>query len=266
LGVNTIDREFVADVIREDQAAPAQAVPQVATQLEMPKVIPVRKEARKERLWKNRASLGYTFVGGNTDREQGSIVLESNRKTKSKHTRLKFEAFTAEQNGSRTEEQYYGLASHDVRVNAASRWYTTYQIEAEKNRFRNLDYRVTPGIGIGYWWIDKPNLQLKTEGLLAYEMVKYKNGSRAENTILLVPSLYYKKEFGNGITISEDLKFYPSLEDLDQYRFRSETAFRQPIRENLSWKISLIEDYNSLPAEGDDKLDYRLVTGLEYEF
>ena len=66
--------------------------------------------------------------------------------------------------------------------------------------------------------------------------------------------------------LSEDLTAYPGLKSDSGVILRSETAFTNPLQENLDLEVKYIMDYNSEPAAGADKIDTQIIIGVKYKF
>ena len=66
--------------------------------------------------------------------------------------------------------------------------------------------------------------------------------------------------------MAQDLTLYPSLGDTGEYRLHSETSLINPIDDRLSLRLSLIEDYNSNPAQDTKKNDMQIISALTYSF
>jgi len=62
------------------------------------------------------------------------------------------------------------------------------------------------------------------------------------------------------------LTVYPGLESDAGVVLKSETAFNNPVTEDLDLQVKYIVDYDSEPAEGKKKTDTQLITGLNYKF
>jgi putative salt-induced outer membrane protein YdiY len=81
-----------------------------------------------------------------------------------------------------------------------------------------------------------------------------------------VPRFFIDKRLIGNLHLSEDLSYYPSLENFNDYRFRSETDLINQITQQWSLKISYINDFDSIPPLGFKKDDYIWVTSLVYHF
>ena len=61
--------------------------------------------------------------------------------------------------------------------------------------------------------------------------------------------------------------YLPSVSDwTNDYLFRAETALTMPITKLLSFKASLLEQYDSTPDEGTDRNEVKLLFGLSLVF
>ena len=46
-------------------------------------------------------------------------------------------------------------------------------MKVEHDRIARLDYRVTPGVGVGYQWVEKPEINFYTEAGISYVYENY---------------------------------------------------------------------------------------------
>jgi putative salt-induced outer membrane protein YdiY len=98
------------------------------------------------------------------------------------------------------------------------------------------------------------------------EHTDFRDDTSSENEIILVPRAYLKKKLLGESVLVQDTVFYPSLEEVEDYRFHSETTLKNPFTDKLSLNLSLINDYNSNPTEDIKKHDLSVITSLEYSF
>lgn len=90
---------------------------------------------------------------------------------------------------------------------------------------------------------------------------------RYENHLNLRLLAHYDQVLFKNSKISEDLTFLPNLGDFGEFRAINELAFTTPIAENLSLRVSLKNEYDSEPGQGNiEKWDTILVTGVRWEF
>ena len=70
-----------------------------------------------------------------------------------------------------------------------------------------------------------------------------------------------------GLKFSETLTFYPSLENSDDYTWRSEASLSAPLTDRWAVNFKNIINYDNNPDSPDiDKTDYTWILGLNFPF
>ena len=103
-----------------------------------------------------------------------------------------------------------------------------------------------------------------TEGAIGFEHTNYRDGTKSDNEVILIPRGFLEKILVGNLKISEDITIYPSLSEGGEYRLHSETALVNPITDQVSWKVSFIDDFNSSPSGSTKKNDFRLISSFDY--
>ena len=104
------------------------------------------------------------------------------------------------------------------------------------------------------------------EGAIGFEHTNYRDGTESDNGAVLIPRGFLEKKLIGNLQFSEDITLYPSLSEGSEYRLHSETAFINPISDQVAWKFSIINDYNSSPSGNTKKNDFRLISSFDYSF
>jgi len=216
--------------------------------------------------WQRKASLGYSQTGGNTEASQGSVEVSINRKTDDDEWMGQLKAYLSTSNKKMDAKKFYGMARYAYSYGNDLKWYNFYKIEADQDRFANIDYRLIPSTGIGYWFSDEEDWKLMTEGAIGFEHTNYRDLTDSDNEVVLIPRGYLERILIGNLKISQDIILYPSLSDRGKYRLHSETALINPINDMISWKVSFIDDFNSSPSGTTKKNDFRLISSVDYEF
>ncbi len=154
----------------------------------------------------------------------------------------------------------YGLRIWD------QKWVNFYKVETDHDRFANINYRIIPSLGLGYWFSDTDDWKALTELGIGATYIGYRNSSKNTTEATIIPRAFFDKRLFNETHLTEDITIYPSLKTSGHYRLHSETAFNNPISKQLIFKVSLIDDYNSHPASDKKRNDTQLVTSLNYSF
>ncbi|MFC1594283.1 YdiY family protein [Candidatus Omnitrophota bacterium] len=215
--------------------------------------------------WERNVSLGYSKSSGNTQNSEVATKLSLHRKTDEDEFHFQGDTYYSSTN-KRMDAQQWNLMSRYALSFEDKSWFNFYKIEVNHDRFANIDYRIVPSIGIGYWFEDTDDFKLMTELGAGAQYTNYRDSTKDDIEPILIPRAYIEKRIIDDARISEDLTLYPSLEDTGKYRLRSETVFTNPISDELSLQLSWVNDYDSDPSSGTKKHDMRFISALTYSF
>jgi putative salt-induced outer membrane protein len=225
------------------------------------------EQAAEEPVWQREFSLGYTKSSGNTEASQLSATLSADRKIEHvNEINLKADLFYSSSNGQMDAQRWQGMGRYAFSFGETKKWYNFYKFEADHDKFANVDYRLIPAAGVGYWLYDLPEMKVMAELAIGFEHTDYSDRSKESNEAILIPRAFFEKTFFEDTKFSQDLSLYPALDDFSDYRLHSETALTTALNEKLSLRLSLIDDYNSSPASSAEKNDLRLISSLAYSF
>lgn len=214
--------------------------------------------------WKQEVSLGYTQKTGNTQSRELLSNYEGMRTTEEAEITIKAGVLYSSVNKKMDGQKYNGSLRYAPEL-AETDWFGFAKIEAEHDRFAGIDYRYVPSIGAGYWIAREEDFTASGEVGVGHEYVKYTNGSDDDN-VVLIPRFYAEKAVLEKAKLSEELIFYPNLEDVKKYRIRSETRFTNALSEALALRVSFIDEFNTNPTGESKKNDTQLVLSLVYGF
>lgn len=230
-----------------------------------PEVVAVKDDEEESRLWQREILLGYNKSNGNTKNAQLSFSLNANRKTDHNEFTIKGNNYYSSFNKKMTTQQWTGMIRYAYSF-WDREWYNFYKVEGAHDRFANIDYRIVPSSGIGYWFSDEPDWKAMIEGAFGLEYTNFRDDTKETDDPVFISRAFLKKKVFRELTISEDISIYPSLTDLREYRLRSEASFVNPINDQFALRVDVINDYNANPSENVKKMDTRLMTSLQYSF
>jgi len=245
MGAVTIKREFLQRIESEEQIQVVEEKPEVQ--------------------WMREVSLGYNKSSGNTQNNQLATKLSIHRKTDDNEFHLQGDTHYSSSN-KKMDAQRWNLMGRYAFSFGVRKWYNFYKLETSHDRFANIDYRVIPSAGVGYWFSDAADFKAMSELGLGLEYTNYRDQTKDESEPVLIPRAFVEKRLWGQSRISEDLFLYPSLEHTGEYRLHSETVFSNPINDALALELSLINDYDSDPPTNIKKHDARLMSSLVYSF
>jgi len=216
--------------------------------------------------WQRKISIGYSQTGGNTEASQGSGELFINRKTGDDEWTGKLSTHISTSNDEMDAKKFYGMGRYAFSYGNDLKWYNFYKFEADQDYFANINYRLIPSTGVGYWFSDAEDWKLMIEGAIGFEHTNYRDNTKSENEAILAPRGFLEKRLVGNLRISEDIILYPSLSEGGKYRLHSETALINSLSDKVSWKLSFIDDFNSDPSGNTKKNDFRLISYVDYAF
>ena len=229
--------------------------------------LPKESKEAGEVIWKREVAAGYNKATGNTRDSQLSIsfFISRNKKHVDEIT-LKGDAYYSSSDRKMNAQKWYGMTRYAFSFGSTKRWYNFYRLESDHDRFADIDYRLIPSAGVGYWFYDLPGVKLLAELAAGFEHTDYRSKTEDRDEAILIPRAFFEKKLFTNSKISQDLYLYPAVEDFSQYRLRSETILAVALNEKLSLRLSLIDDYNSAPPGDTKKNDLRLISSLAYSF
>lgn len=223
--------------------------------------------AFSEVVYEREVSLGYNLSKGNTNTEQLDLAAKYNRnRPHIDEVTFKGNFSYAAANKEMTAQKWFGLGRYAYSLGNLKKWYNFYRLEASHDGFANIDYRLVPATGVGYWFLDKEDLKFLSEAGFGFQRTVYRDETKTRNEPIFTPRLYFMKKISPPFTISEDLTFYQSLSNTEHYNARSETSATAAINERLSLRTSFIDEFESVPAEGKKRNDIKLLTALVVKF
>ncbi|MCK5288070.1 MAG: DUF481 domain-containing protein [Candidatus Omnitrophica bacterium] len=228
-------------------------------------VISVQINVCAEEGWKRQLSLGYNQSNGNTDKSELNISGEIKNIMIEAEFLGKLDLYYSSSNKKMDSQKWIGLTRYFYDFGEAKQWFNSYQIQVDHDRFADIDYRILPSTGIGYWISKEADWKAMVEASLGYEITNYKSTKPDDEDVVLIGHAYMEKKILDNARISEDISIIPSLEG-NGIRMRSETVFTNPLSEVLDLSIKFVVEHDTKPSADFKKTDTFLITGLKYSF
>ena len=141
----------------------------------------------------------------------------------------------------------------------------------EHDDIANLYYRVTPGIGVGYQWLEGPKTFFNTEGGLTYvheTFIDPDTGDKDDTNDNLSLRAAYKIEHNlNDTTIVfHNLEYLQAVDSIDDYNLNADIGIKFKITGNFLAQFKLEYRRDNTPAEDTLKDDLLWLVGLGWQF
>jgi len=216
--------------------------------------------------WEGDIFLGYSKSSGNTNKASGNLSAQALKKFEHSQFLLKGNIFYSETNDKMDGQKWDALSKYSIDFGKEYKCYNFYQLLVDHDYFADIDYRITPTVGLGHHIANTEDWVWDADAGLGYRITRHRvNTSQDDEAPTAVVHTFMKKRVFEKAFLSEDLTAYPGLKSNSGVLLRSELAFTNALRDNLDLEIKHIVDYNSEPA-GKKKTDTQIVGGIKYKF
>ena len=217
--------------------------------------------------WKSNVFVGYNSSSGNTDKGQASLTAKTEKKWDNQKLMGKFYMFYSQSDNRMDGQKWEAVTEYAFDFGEEDKWFNTYKLRVDHDRFADIDYRILPSAGVGYHFAREEDWTWNADASLGYEITEYRSGAtNQDDTVAVILGTFLKKKVLENAFISEDLSVIPGLQSNAGVRVKSETAFTNPLSENLDFEIKYLVDYDSEPAAGKTSTDKQIIAGVKYSF
>ncbi|MBU1124802.1 MAG: DUF481 domain-containing protein [Candidatus Omnitrophica bacterium] len=244
LGEVTVPRAHIARVARDDAKKPVEPIAFI---------------------WEKELTLGYQKTSGNTQSSQVAIDGMLHKKSEHDEWIIKGNSFYSSSKRKMDTQKWYGLMRYAFSF-WENKWYNFYKAEGDHDRFADIEYRIVPASGVGYWFADTDTYKAMVELGVGFEHVHYRGITKNKNEGVLIPRAFFKKSIFADSFLSQEITGYSSMEDNGNFRLRAETVFENPLTQYLSLRLIFVDEYNSDVSADSKKNDTRFISSLKYSF
>lgn len=215
--------------------------------------------------WSGRVNFGTNWQTGNTDKEAINTDATVKARWNEKHrASTKIEYHREKDEGVVTENNKFLNGEYDYFFD--KKWFSNTTASFETDELENLDLRSDYGLGIGYQFFERDDLNLKFIGGGSYLHEKFDTGNTEESIAMRWVSDYDQKFFDGLIQLFHDHKILVPTEDTEDFFFDSQTGVRVPIKKGLVATTEVEFDWDNKPEQGVSEDDTQYTVKLGYEW
>lgn len=160
-----------------------------------------------------------------------------------------------------TADQLRGFLRQEYDL--TSRIFALGSFEAEHDGVESLSYRLIPKLGAGFKIVNTEAIYLAVDSGPAYVYERFYDDTLNNYLALAFGAESAVKLPWLGASWHTRLDYLPSVTDwMDDYRLRGESALVVPIYEQLAFKASLVDEYNSQPEDDTSANSLTTLLGL----
>lgn len=216
--------------------------------------------APKKKLWSGLFDLSAAVNGGNTEISLLAVRLKAERK--SSPTRMIIEG--SYDYGEENEANNIRKAMLKDRIEwSQTRVHPWSEAKGEHDLFGGIDLRLTLTSGAGMQVVKRENTELSIRLGVGYVNENAVIAADDKESFLITAGLDYSRQFKPAASFEFKLLWE---NELGPWRIKAEMGFRYSLNENLSFRVSVVEAYDSSPPTGKLSNDYSVLVGLGYSF
>lgn len=226
------------------------------------------------RNWSGDFSLGLSLQSGNNQQITLSTSAELARRTPNTTLLFDYLGNYSQVNNVQSADNKRLNQSYDIRLNQD--WFVRpLQFEYYQDSLANISYRLTGGVGAGYYIFDRTGLEWTVSAGPSYQYTGFENVEPGQSDTATTPAAVLNSNFKADVT--QRLTFIQSWQstftskDSGQYTHHAVTTLEFEIKRHLNLDVSFIWDYLQDPQTRSDgaapqKSDYYLTVGFGVRF
>jgi putative salt-induced outer membrane protein YdiY len=164
---------------------------------------------------------------------------------------------------STTVDNWFLLGKYDYFLSEKTYLYALGRVE--RDRIANLDLRVSPSVGVGYQWIERPDFNFSTEAGVGWVYEDYETGD-SEDHFAGRLAYHVDKKLNDKVSVFHNLEYLPSLEDIEDFNLNTDLGIKASMTERMFTQFKVEWKYDAEPAPGAEKNDLRYILGVGWDF
>jgi putative salt-induced outer membrane protein YdiY len=135
----------------------------------------------------------------------------------------------------------------------------------DHDRLAFLNYRLSPGVGVGYQWVESADFNFSTEAGVSYVYEDYSTDGTQDRVALRL-AYHLDKKLSESVSLFHNLEWLPSFDDPSDYNLNTDAGVRAKLTTNMFSEFKVQYSRDSTPAPGADKNDVRFLLSIGWTF
>lgn len=217
---------------------------------------------QKEPHWETSAALGFTMTRGNSKTLLFTGNAQATKKSEKNEWNFGADATYGEDDEEKNAENARAYGQYNRLF--TERFFGYLRLEVFHDDIADVDYRITVGPGVGYYFIKEKDISLRAEVGPAF--VHEKQGGSTDDYITLRLAERFDWKINDRAKIWQGLEVLPQVDDWDNYILNAEAGLETSITKQLSLRTYVQDTYDNDPAPDRQKNDIKFVTAIAYKF
>lgn len=254
----TVSAEDAPAAADAKAAAPADAKAAAADAAKAAKPV----EPEKKSPWDCSVTLGATVTRGNSKTLLFNANILALRKWTQNELSLGADGSYGESDDVKNLEQIHGFAQYNRLF--TDRFYGYARVDALHDAVADVDYRVTVGPGVGYYFIKNEKTRLSAEA--GPSMVLEKQGGKEKQYLAARIAERLEQKLNDKARVWQSLEFLPEVDKFDNYIINAEAGIEADLTKKFSLRTLVQDTYHNQPAAGRKANDIKIISGISYKF
>jgi putative salt-induced outer membrane protein len=215
--------------------------------------------------WSGNVGAGLSLTRGNSDTKNVNLTLELAQRINPQNL-AKYDAFylRADNNGELTVDRTTFGARDEYTVSPLT--YAFADAHFLRDKFKQIDYLVSPAVGVGHHLIKDATLDVAVEGGLGFVVEKDAGLARETSGAVQARQLLTWK-FSPTATLGETAAGLWKTKDFGDALYHLEGSLASSLTTRSELKLSILDDFKTRPpAPGVKKNDVSLIAAIVMKF
>lgn len=225
-----------------------------------PKVVPV--------VWSGALSSSLGFTRSNQESQNFDLNLDLTRQGPKDRLATKASySFARQSTGGggleTTRDRWTARGQYDYFI--ADRYYWFGSTRFDSDHTSDLDLRTVLTAGAGYTFFDSSQTSLAADFGFSWVREDYSSSASTDNAALAL-GMNYRHELASWLTLVQDTEYFPNPEDFGDYFLATELGLRSKLSASMFADFKFMFDFDSTPAPGARKDNYKYFLGIGLRF
>ena len=159
-----------------------------------------------------------------------------------------------------------GLGSR-VNLNHSERFFSYFELQGIRDRFKNYEYRILPSVGVGVKILERDRVSLSASTGIAEVFTKYLDTGLSDAYTGLTIGNQFAWKISETAELSQQLTINSNISELENYFVRFEINLAAAIAAGWALKLTFIDNFDNNPVgEGIKKNDVAFLAGISKKF
>jgi putative salt-induced outer membrane protein YdiY len=229
------------------------------------------KRINTKQTWSGSVLVNGSLARGNTHTEDLGVAANATLRRDDEWHDDRFSLGAAYNYGNQTvngvhttsADNWFALAKYDKFF--TDKWYGYGLMRYDHDRLAFLNYRLSPGVGVGYQWFESADFNLSTEAGVSYVYEDYSNDGQ-EDRVALRLAYHIDKKLNESVSVFHNLEWLPAFNDPGDYNLNADAGVKAKLTGSMFSEFKVVYQRDSTPAPGAEKNDIRFLLGVGWQF